>query len=293
MDYVKLKAFCDEKIKSFPQYQKKYEAEIRQAKRYYDNGVDLVELLKTGKPSTRYVIPFLLGMTDAVTDEKWQYKFVKPGSSGGIDIDIDFDPEGKEKIQEYLKEKFGEDRVLHVGTFTRLGPASAAKDLLRAFEVNFQQSNEFTTVLRHDLTWQENLDNLQQNFPRQYDFYVKNKTVLDLTPYFINKIRQGGKHAGGIVILDKPVWERIPVDRISGELVTAFPESAQEQVLDEMGVVKFDILAITILDVIRSTIQMIDEKLFLIEEDNIKKIVPESYLKGKEIENGGEDNISV
>jgi hypothetical protein len=288
-----LKAFFDEKIKNYPQHQKKYEVEMRLAKRYYDNGVDLVELLKTGKPSKRYVIPFLLGMTDGVTSEKWQYKFVKPGSSGGIDIDIDFDPEGKEKIQEYLKEKFGEDRVLHVGTFTRLGPASAAKDLLRAFGVDYQQSNEFTTVLEHNITWQENLGNLEKNFPRQYDFYVKNKSVLDLTPYFINKIRQGGKHAGGIVILDRPVWERIPVDRISGELVTAFPESAQEQVLDEMGVVKFDILAITILDVIRSTIQMIDEKLFLIEENGIRKIVPESYLKGKEIENGNKDNISV
>jgi DNA polymerase III alpha subunit len=50
--------------------------------------------------------------------------------------------------------------------------------------------------------------------------------------------------------------------------------------LDEIGVVKFDILAISILDVIRNTIQMLkSKKLFLIEEDGIQKIVVEEYVK--------------
>ena len=99
-----------------------------------------------------------------------------------------------------------------------------------------------------------------------------------MTPYFINKIRQSGKHAGGIVILDEPVYKRIPVDKVSGEVVTAFPESNQESILDDLGIVKFDILSISILDVIRNTINMIDEKIYLIEEDGIKKVVPASYI---------------
>jgi DNA polymerase III subunit alpha len=279
MTYKELKDFCDEKIKEYPQYLDKYKEEIHLARRYYDNKIDLVELLKSKPPSTRYIIPFLLGITNEVSDKEWEYKFVKSGGSSGLDIDLDFDPIGKEKIQQYLISKFGEDRVLHVGTFSRLGPSSAAKDLLRIYKIDFKESNDFTTYLQHDLSWEGNLENLKEKFPRQYEFYTKHKSILDLTPFFVNKIRQGGRHAGGIVILDRPVYERIPVDRISGELVTAFPESAQDQVLDEIGVVKFDILAISILDVIKNTIKMLEgKKLFLIEEDGITKVVEESYL---------------
>jgi len=92
-------------------------------------------------------------------------------------------------------------------------------------------------------------------------------------------VHNSGKHAGGVVVLDRPVYELIPVDRVSGNLVTAFPESGQVQTLDEVGVVKFDILGISILDVIANTLDNINEKLYLIEDDDgIKKIVPESYV---------------
>ena len=285
MTFRKLKNYCDEKIKEFPQYEKKYKKEIIFVKRFYSNDINLYEEFEKNKEKikTQYIIPFLLGFTDKVTDEDWEYKFVKTGSSGGIDIDVDFDPVGKQKIQDYLFEKYGEEKVLHVGTFNRLGPASAAKDLLRVYKVDFKESNDFTKRLDSKMSWQENLDNLKENFPVLYQFYENHKEILDLTPHFINKIRQGGSHAGGIVILDAPVYDRIPVDKVSGNLVTAFPESAQEQTLDEMGVVKFDILAISILDVIRNAINMIEEKLFLIEEDDVKKIVSKSYLD-KEIE---------
>jgi len=278
--YKELKDYCDIEIKAYPQYLEKYKKEITIAKRYYDNNINLVELLNTKIPSTKYIIPFLLGLTEKVTDEEWEYKFVKSGTSGGADIDLDFDPIGKEKIQKYLVEKFGEDRVLHVGTFSRLGPSSAAKDLLRIYKIDFKESNSFTSLLQQTLSWEDNLKNLQEKYPTQYVFYNKHKDILDLTPFFINKIRQVSKHAGGVVILDKPVYERIPIDRVTGEIVTAFPESAQEQVLDEIGVVKFDILAISILDVIRSTIASLkNEKLYLIDEDGIQKIVDEEYVK--------------
>jgi hypothetical protein len=259
---------------------KKYKKEIIIAKRFYDNGINLYQHLaeNSSKVKTQYVIPFLMDLTEEITDEEWDYKFVKSGSSGGVDIDLDFDPIGKQQIQDYLLEKYGEDRVLHVGTFNRLGVKAAAKDLLRVYNIDYSESNKFTKMLDADLSWEENIQVLKDNKPEIYKFYTDNQAVLDMTPYFVNKIRQGGKHAGGVVILDEPVYNRIPIDRVTGEIVTAFPESSQEQVLDEVGIVKFDILAISILDVIRNAIHMVDEKMYLIEEDEIKKIVSQSYI---------------
>jgi hypothetical protein len=278
--FKELKAFCDEKIKDYPELEKKYRKEIIIAKRFYDNDKNLFKELnkKKDKISKRYIIPFLLGLTDEVIDKEWEYTQVKSGASGGVDIDSDFSTEAKIKVQDYLLNKYGKDCVLHVGTFNRLGCASAAKDLLRIYKVDYKESNSFTTSLDANLSWEENIKMLQEKYPAQYNFYLDNKKVLDMVPFFVDKVRQTGKHAGGIVILPEPVFNYIPIERVKGEIATAFPESAQEQVLDEIGVVKYDILGITILDVIKNAIDLIDEKLFLIEEDGIKKIVPQSYI---------------
>jgi len=293
MNYKELKEFCDEEIKKYPESDiKKYKHEIIRAKYYYDSGINLVDLLKEtpNKISKRYYIPFLLGITDDVIDKDLEYKFVTTESSGGVDIDMDFDPEGRNKIYDYLIEKFGDNRVLSVGTFSRLGPASAAKDLLRVYKINYQESNNFTKTLQKELSWKENIENIQENFPDQYKFYERYKTILDLVPHFINKIRQSSKHAGGIVITDRPFYELIPVDRVTSEVVTAFPESAQEQVLDKLGITKFDVLRIEVLEIIKNTINNLKDRLFLVEEDEIKKIVTESYL---EKENFNNENIST
>lgn len=275
-----LRNFCDGAITKYPQYNDLYRKEIILAKRYYDNNMNLFEMLEERKDniSKRYVIPFLLGFTNEVVEKEWEYRFVKEGSSGGIDVDCDFSSKGKELIQQYILDKYGEERVLHVGTFSRLGPASAAKDLLRIYKIDYTKSNEFTKLLDKSLDWEENIEYIRQNYPEQFKFYENNKTILDMVPHFINKIRQSGKHAGGIVITDEPYYKLIPIDRVGGEICSAFPESAQQQVLDELGVVKLDILGITIMDVIGDAIDSIEEKLYLIEEEGIKIIVPESYL---------------
>lgn len=284
MTYEELKAKCDEALRLLSvdeEFIKRYKREISAAKRFYDNKRDLYEELNARKDKIddRYTVPFLLGLTDTYDFSKPIEQIqVKPGASGGIDIDTDWSPEAKQEIQSYLEVKYGKDCVFHVGTFSTLGPASAAKDLLRIYKIDFKTSNEFTTALNKDLDWEQNIKVLEESNRKLYDFYLQNKQVLDLVPFFINKIRQGGTHAGGVVITDKPIYNYVPVNRVSGDLATAFPESGSEQVLDEIGIVKFDILGITILEVINNAIDMIHEKLYLIREDGIVKVVPESYI---------------
>lgn len=284
MDWKELKEKCDNSEKFgglTDEHIKLYKKEIVVAKRFYDNGRNLFEEMGAKKDSiqTNYVIPFLLGFTDFITDERQEYIQVKNGSSGGIDIDTDWQGDGREKIYQYLVEKYSYEQILHVGTFSTLGPSSAAKDILRVYGVDFGESNAFTKVLEKEKSWQENLDAIRGEYPAQWSFYQKHKDVLDLVPDFLNKIRQSGRHAGGIVVLPKPVYNYVPVDRVNGEVVTAFPESGSEQVLDELGIVKYDILGISILDVISDAVDMVDEDMFLIEDDDgIQKVVPQSYV---------------
>ena len=259
----------------------KYKKEIKVAERYYKAGRDLLKELeeKKDKIQTQYVIPYLLELTDKITDEPFEYIQVKSGSSGGIDVDMDFQPEGRKKIFDYLKNKYGEDRVFYVGTYSELGPKSAAKDILRTYDIDFNKSNNFTKSLEKQETWEENIERIKSTDKKNYRFYAEHKEILDKTEYLIGKVRQSGKHAGGIVILDKPVYNYIPVERIKDELATAFVENGSNTVLDELGIIKFDVLGISILNVMDEAINMITEELYLIEDDDgIMKIVPESYI---------------
>lgn len=284
MNYEELKNFCDNKIKEFPQYLKKYKKEIIIAKRFYNNGRNLYDELTENKDkiSHRYIIPFLLGYTNEVLDLPMEMEQVKSGASGGIDIDSDYSSTAKEEVFRYLREKYGEDCVFHVGTYGKLGLLNAVKDLLRYNEVPFQEANNFTKYIDNDKTWAENIEIFKAENPKAYMFYEKNKEILDLVPRFEGKIRQIGAHAGGIIVLPKPIYNYIPVERVQDDLVSAWEENGSNQILDENKIIKMDILGISVLDVIGKTVDMIDEKLFLIEEDGIQKIVPESYIRSKE-----------
>ena len=284
MNYEELKKYCDNKIKEYPQYLKKYKREIIIAKRFYDNGRNLYQELTDNKEkiSHRYIIPFLLGYTDEVLDLPMEMEQVKSGASGGIDIDVDMDSACREEAFRYLKEKYGEESIFHVGTYGKLGLLSAVKDLLRYNEVPFQEANNFTKYIDNDKTWKENIEIFKAENPKAYMFYEKNKDILDLVPYFENKTRQISMHAGGIIVLPGPVYNYIPVERVQDNLVSAWEENGSHTILDELGYIKYDLLCISVLDVMKKTLSLIDEKLFLIEEDGIQKIVPESYIRSKE-----------
>ncbi|MDR0675759.1 MAG: hypothetical protein LBF97_01815, partial [Elusimicrobiota bacterium] len=127
--------------------------------------------------------------------------------------------------------------------------------------------------------------NLKSN-KQMYNLYLEYKDSIDMCPKIIKKFRQIGMHAGGVCPLPGPVYNYIPVMRVAntGTLVSAFTESGQSAELDEaIGIQKIDVLAIINLDISKSAIEMIQEKLFKIEEDGIIKIVPESYLSEKEV----------
>lgn len=107
-----------------------------------------------------------------------------------IDVDCDFSGLGRDAIYSYLKEKFGDEQVLHVGTTSTLGPASAVKDIARVYGLDFGKTNEFTKVLEKDISWEENIENIKYNYPPLYKFYQDHLEIFEMIPHFINKTRQ-------------------------------------------------------------------------------------------------------
>lgn len=275
-----------EKSKQYPYLSEKkftdrFRQELNSAKIYYEKIGDLYEKLTTVPVvNNNYVIPFIIDLTESVAiDKPIQSIQITTGDSGGIDIDSDFGKEHRDVIVAYLKHKYGEDCVIPVGTLSTFKLKVTCKDLLRYCNVPTSESMAFTNALDDELSWEENLENIKATFPVQYRTYEKNKNVLDRMKMFLDKPRNTSTHAGGILITPKPVWNYCPVDKTKTGLVTAFEESGARQSLDSLGLVKLDLLSISALETIAEALDLIEEDLFLIEENGVEKIVPKSYLK--------------
>ena len=282
MDFIEFKKLVLEKAKEKNLDKNaliRLRTELFHAEVYYNDIGDLYEDLKTKPIKTKAgVIPYLLGFSELDLNIPVTLKQVKPGASGGIDVDSDFSGVGRDLIIKYLKGKYGDDCVTPVGTTSTLQMKVACKDLLRYACSTVAEANDFTKELDDEVSFEENIKRLLSSNSPAKEIYIKYQRVLDLVPRFLGKARNIGKHAGGVVLTPKPIWNYCPVELSSDEIVTAFPESGSSQYLDEIGLVKLDLLAISVLDVIQETVDLIDEELYLIEEDGIQKIVPASYI---------------
>lgn len=286
MTYVELKNLIANKIKEYPQYKDRAIQELRRAKWADEDGINIADIiLNSDKPcDNRYVIPFFLGKTTEVDLTKpLETIQVKEGGSGGLDIDLDFQPSGKEANKQWLLEKFGKDRALSVGTYGTVGLSTAARDILRKAECPYTESNSFCKELNDEISFEENMKEYKKNKPILYKTYERYKPWLEMTDKIVGQVSHVGQHAGGLVLLDKPIWMYGPVVHTKDGIATAFEESGSAQYLDECGICKIDCLSIAVLETISNAVDMIDKKLIkIIDDDGIEKIVTEDYIEHKE-----------
>lgn len=288
MTFDELKELVVTKIKEYPEYKERAIMELRRAKWCNEDGINIADMIIKSDKScdNRYVLPFFLGKTKEVDLSKPLEVVNHNGQgTGGLDCDLDFQPSAKEANKKWLIEKYGQDRVLPVAAYGTVGMAVAIKDVLRKAQVPFAESNAFCKELDNEFSFEENMLNYKNKFPNLYKTYETYKTYLDMVPKMIGQINHFSTHAGGIVLLDKPVWNYIPTVHTKDGVATAFVENGGNTELDSTNIIKIDCLAISVLDTISNAIDSINEELVEIEDDDgIRKIVRVSYLQNKETE---------
>lgn len=63
------------------------------------------------------------------------------------DIDTDFEDIQREKVIVYIKEKYGNEQVAHIGTYMTMAAKAACKDVARVMGINFEQSNKLSALV--------------------------------------------------------------------------------------------------------------------------------------------------
>lgn len=246
-------------------------------------GRDLGVFIGPGRGSAAgSVVAYCIGITniDPIKYNLLFERFLNPDRKSMPDIDTDFDDEGRQKVIDYVVDKYGKAQVAQIITYGTMAAKMSIKDVARALDLPLAESNalaklvpdkpgiELGRVLKAPITAKEGEKSLEEkeglgpdeleSVKRLREIYKSdtlNGTVLHEAERLEGSVRNTGIHAAGIIIAPKDLTELIPVSvaKDSTLWVTQFEGS----IIEDAGVIKMDFLGLKTLTIIKNALEMI------------------------------------
>ncbi|MBA3954108.1 DNA polymerase III subunit alpha [Candidatus Dependentiae bacterium] len=185
-------------------------------------------------------------------------RFLNPERISMPDIDIDFCIEGRDAVIEYVRTKYGHDKVCQIITFGTMMAKGVIKDVARALGFPFEDSNALTDLIPDQL--KITLTEALEQEPKLKELIAGSPNVaklFDLALRLEGITRHASKHAAGIVISPEPISDVLPVyiPSKSTDLVTQYAMTE----LESLGYLKMDFLGLKNLTLIDRAIKLIQQ----------------------------------
>ncbi len=234
-------------------------------------------------------VAYCIGITnlDPVKYQLLFERFLNPDRKSMPDIDTDFDDAGRQKVIDYVVEKYGRNQVAQIITYGTMATKSAIKDVARVMEFPLAETNVLTKLIPDkptyginfqklihmplddlgDIVTPEELENVKK-VRQMYQGKDLAATVLKEAEKLEGTVRNSGIHAAGIIIAPSDLTEIIPVatSKETDLLITQF----DGKVIEDAGVIKMDFLGLRNLTIIRDCLNLIKRNHGVeIEIDNI------------------------
>ncbi|WP_206811488.1 DNA polymerase III subunit alpha [Paradesulfitobacterium ferrireducens] len=205
------------------------------------------------------MVAYLLGITsvEPLRHELLFERFLNPERISMPDIDIDFDPEGRERVIHYVTDKYGADRVCQIITFGTMGAKGAIRDIGRVLGIPLGRVDKVAKAVPNDLGMTlEKALSLSPELARMVEEDQEIKRLYELALAVEGMPRHASTHAAGVVIAKDPLTNYLPLQKTSdGFLMTQFPMKTVE----EIGLLKMDFLGLRNLTILRESVRLIEE----------------------------------
>ncbi len=183
-------------------------------------------------------------------------RFMDPDRDEMPDIDLDICQNGRGRMIEYVRQKYG--HVAQIITFGTLKAKAAVKDVARVVGLGFDEANELTKLIPNTLKMTLDLALKQEpELKKRYEADAKVKRILDIGRKLEGVARNSGVHAAGIVVADQPLVNFLPLCKAAGQetLVTQFDGPTVEKV----GLLKMDFLGLRTLTTLERARQLAEK----------------------------------
>ena len=186
-------------------------------------------------------------------------RFLNPERRSMPDIDVDFCIRGRAQVIQYVKDKYGADRVAQIATFGTLKAKAAIKDVGRALGLSFAETDAIAKLIPapkqgFDYPLTESMK-MEPRLPELMKSDSRVKTLIEHALRLEGLVRHASTHAAGVVLSNLPLVDHLPlfVDK-EGGIVTQFDMSCVEKI----GLVKFDFLGLKTLTLIHDCLKLIE-----------------------------------
>ncbi len=203
------------------------------------------------------IVAYVIGITDV---EPLKYnllfeRFLNRERVSMPDFDVDISDARRGEVVEYVRKKYGSDRVAQIVTFGTLASKAAIKDVARVYNLPYSDSDKITKLMDGKSTIEQSLgkkltkDGVNVGVPDLIELYENEPTlkkIIDMAIKVEGLPRNTSMHAAGVVICEKPIMENVPLQRNGDDITTQFDMIEVESI----GMLKMDFLGLrTLTDV--------------------------------------------
>ena len=226
------------------------------------------------------LVSYALGITglDPIKHGLLFERFLNPDRISMPDIDLDFDERRRSEMIRYATNKYGDDRVAQIITYSTIKSKAAIKDAARVLGYPYALGERLTKalpppIMGKDVSFQGVFDKDDdrygeaQEFRNIYESDPDSKTIVDMARGLEGLKRQWSVHAAGVILSREPLIDVIPIHKrdVDGSIITQFDMGACEAT----GLLKMDFLGLRNLSVL-------DDCLENIKNNQARTIVLES-----------------
>jgi len=204
------------------------------------------------------IVSYCLGITavDPLKYNLYFERFLNPERVSMPDIDMDFCERRRGEVIDYVKQKYGADKVAQIITFNSLKAKNAIRSVSKALSLSFQEENELAREIpdRLNITIADALKT-SNNLRKMYDEDPRIRRVIETAMALEDMPKDSGTHAAGVVITKTPVRDYVPLclSKKDDSIATQYSMNT----LEELGLLKMDFLGLRNLTIIEDTIQQI------------------------------------
>ncbi|MEK6693196.1 MAG: DNA polymerase III subunit alpha, partial [Nitrospirota bacterium] len=196
------------------------------------------------------LVAFTLGITeiDPIPYGLLFERFLNPARISMPDIDVDFCMDHRDRVIDYVTEKYGSDHVTQIITFGTMAARGAIRDVGRVLDIPYAEVDKVAKLVHNvpHITLEEAIQS-EPKLKELIETDTRIKELVDIAKSLEGLTRHASTHAAGVVISQSPLTEHLPLYKGQGDEVTS---QYDMKAIEKIGLVKFDFLGLKTLTVI-------------------------------------------
>ena len=272
--HVVFEGFAKRNVEQTPDMVKRaeYELTIIKNKGYSPYFLVVADMLRFARENGIYsnirgsvsgsLVTFLAGITNInpIEYEIPFERFLNPDRPSAPDIDMDYADNRRDEVIEYVRRKYGNDKVAQIGTFGTMMARGAVRDVARAMGFPYEIGDRISKLIpMGSQGFPMTINKAMEDVPElrtAYNNEEDTKRIIDMAKKIEGCARHIGVHAAGVVIAPTPLTDYTPLQfdpKGEGKIITQYDMYS----IEEAGLLKFDFLGLKNLTIIADAIERI------------------------------------